>query len=127
MRGFVRGAGAVRTHFGDFIMNSWGTRYWRVFNILVRDLGLTALLSGAGFTVWGTMRMLEREFITIEGAVSIAILPVGLLVAAIGWAILRAPTYRPDLGDKLWGFDPLGAEARQSSPPKRSWWTGEPI
>ena len=107
-------------------MNDWGTRYWRVFNILVRDLGLAALLSGAGFIVWGTLRMLEREFITIEGAASIVILPVGLLVAAIGWAILRAPTYRPDLGDALWGFDPIGAKARQSSPPKRSWWTGEP-
>jgi hypothetical protein len=108
-------------------MNNWVIRYWRVFNILVRDLGLAALLSGGGYIVWGTMRMLQREFITIEAAASLVILPVGLLVAAIGWAILRAPTYRPDLGDALWQFDPFGAKARRSLPSKRSWWTGEPM
>jgi hypothetical protein len=105
---------------------SWGSKYWRVFNILVRDLGLAAVLGGAVFIVWGTLRMWEREYFTIEGAVSLVILPVGLLVAGIGWAILRAPTYRPDLGDALSGFDPFGAKARRSAPDKRSWWTGEP-
>lgn len=108
-------------------MDNWGTKYWRAFNILVRDLGLAALVSGGGFIVWGTIRLLQREYFMIEGAASLVILPVGLLVGAIGWSILRAPSYRPDLGDALWGFDPLGAKTRQSSPSKRSWWTGEPI
>jgi hypothetical protein len=108
-------------------IQNWASKYWRVFNILVRDLGLASVIGGAGFIIWGTLRMLEREFITIEGAVSIAILPVGLLVGAIGWAILRAPSYRPDLGDALWGFDPFGDKLRGSSRAERSWWSGEPV
>ena len=48
-----------------------------------------------------------------------------LLVAAIGAAIVRAPTYRPDLGDVSLRFDPFGAKTRQTSPSKRSWWTGD--
>ena len=106
-------------------MASWGTWYWRVFNVSVRALGLVALLYGAVFIVWGAARMVQLEFIRMEEAPSLVILPVGLLVAALGAAILRAPTYRPDLGDVSWRFDPFGAKARRSSPSKRSWWTGD--
>jgi hypothetical protein len=106
-------------------MASWETTYWRVFNILVRALGLVALLCGIVYIVWGTVRMLQMDFIQREAASSLAILPVGLLVAALGAAIIRAPTYRPDLGDVSLRFDPLGAKTRQSSPSKRSWWTGD--
>jgi ABC-type thiamin/hydroxymethylpyrimidine transport system permease subunit len=80
-------------------MASWETTYWRLFNILVRVLGLVALLCGIVYIVWGTVRMLQMDFIQPEAASTIAILPVGLLVAAIGAAIIRAPTYRPALGD----------------------------
>jgi hypothetical protein len=107
-------------------MTSWGTLYWRVFNVLVRALGLVAFLSGIVFTVWGAVRMLRMDFIRMEDAPTLAILPIGLLVGVVGAAILRAPTYRPDLGDVPWGFDPFGAKSRQSSPAKRSWWTGDP-
>jgi len=87
-------------------MTSWGTLYWRVFNVLVRALGLVAFLSGIVFTVWGAVRMLRMDFIRMEDA--------------------PTTTYRPDLGDVPWGFDPFGAKSRQSSPAKRSWWTGDP-
>lgn len=108
-------------------MTSWGTWYWRVFNILVRALGLVALLSGAVFIVWGAVRMLRMDFIRMEDAPTLAILPIGLLVGVLGAAILRTPTYRPDLGDVPWGFDPLGTKARQSSQAKRSRWTGDRV
>jgi hypothetical protein len=106
-------------------MTSWETRYWRVFNVSVRALGLVALWAGAVFIVWGTARMLQMEFIRMEETPRLAILAVGLLVAALGWAILRAPTYRPDLGDASCKFEPFGTKARRSSPARRSWWTGE--
>jgi hypothetical protein len=40
---------------------------------------------------------------------------------------MRAPSYRPDLGDSIGGFDPFGAKARQATRARRSWWTGEPL
>jgi hypothetical protein len=108
-------------------MTNWGTRYWRVFNVLVRTLGLVALTAGAGFILWGAGRMLQLEFIRMEQATALIILPVGLLVAALGAAILRAPTYRPDLGDMIWQFDPSGSKSRRAASSRRSWWTGEPL
>jgi hypothetical protein len=106
-------------------MTDWGVWYWRVFNLSVRALGLVALWSGAVFIVWGTRRVLELEFILIDQAPALAILPAGLLVATLGWAILRVPAYRPDLGDVLWQFDSSGAKTRRASPARRSWWTGD--
>ena len=106
-------------------MTSWGTWYWRAFNVAVRVLGLVALLYGAVFIVWGTARMLQLDYIRMEQAPSLVILPVGLLVAALGAAILRVPAYRRDLGDVSWRFDPFGVKTRRSSPSRRSWWTGD--
>jgi uncharacterized membrane protein len=108
-------------------MSSSGYRYWRVFNVLVRVLGLTTLAFGVVFIAWGTLRLLHVDFISAESEVSLAILPIGLLVAAIGWAIVRTPAYRPDLGDVSWGFDPLGTKITRAAGAKRSWWTGEPV
>jgi hypothetical protein len=105
-------------------MTKWETRYWRVFNVSVRALGLVALWAGAVFIAWGTRRMLQLEFIRMDDAERLTILVVGLLVAALGWAILRVPAYRPDLGDVLWKFEPLGAKTRLA-PAKRSWLTGD--
>jgi hypothetical protein len=108
-------------------LNTWGTTYWRVWNFLVRDLGLVSLVVGGVFIGLGTARLIEREFITLDAADSLVVLPIGLLIAGIGWAIVRAPSYRPDLGDSLGGFDPFGAKARQATRTRRSWWTGEPL
>jgi hypothetical protein len=90
-------------------------------------LGLVSFFSGIVYVVWGTLRMLQLEFIQPEAASSLVILPVGLLVAILGAAIIRAPTYRPDLGDVALRFDPFRAKTRQSSSSKRSWWTGDRI
>jgi hypothetical protein len=106
-------------------MTSWGIWYWRVFNVLVRALGLVAFLSGAVFTVLGAVRILQLGLLRTEGAPGLVTLSVGLLIAALGAGILGAPTYRPDQGDVPWRFDPFG-KARLSSPSKRSWWTGDP-
>jgi hypothetical protein len=114
-------------YYGGCHMTSWKTWYWPVYNVLVKALGLVALGSGAVYIAWGAARTLEWEFIGLEQAAAVAILPVGLLVAALGAAILHAPTYRPDLGDVLWQFDPFGTKSRPKSSSKRSWWTGEPL
>jgi hypothetical protein len=106
-------------------MTSWGAGYWRVFNVLVRVLGLVAVVSGAVFTVLGLMRILQLGFLRSEGSPPLVILLVGLLVGALGLAILRGPPYRPDLGDVSWRFDPFGAKTRQTTSPGRLWWTGD--
>ena len=108
-------------------MTNWRMWYWPVFNVLVRALGLATLVSGTVFILWGTSRMLQLEYITMEGASAIAILPIGLLVALLGAAILRTPAYRPDQGDVLWQFDGVVAKTRRSSPSRRSWWTGDRV
>ena len=108
-------------------LNTWGTTYWRVWNFLVRNLGLVSLLVGGVFIGLGTARLVEREFISLDAVDSLVVLPIGLLIAGIGWALLRTPAYRPDLGDSLGGFDPFGAKARQAPRTRRSWWTGEPL
>jgi hypothetical protein len=43
--------------------------------------------------------------------------------AGLGLAILRAPSYRPALGDTVMHFDPFGARADQARS-RGSWWTG---
>ena len=106
-------------------MANWGTWYWRGFNVAVRALGLVALVYGAVFIIWGAVRMVQMEYIRLDEARSLVILPVGLLVAALGAAILKVPAYRPDLGDVPWRFDPLGTKTRQSPGSRRSWWTGD--
>ena len=105
-------------------MLSWETWYWRVFNVSVRVLGLVALWCGAVFIGWGARRLLEMQFVQLEQASALVILPVGLLAATIGWAILRVQSYRPDLGDVLWKFDPYGTKTGRA-PAKRAWLTGD--
>ena len=102
-----------------------GAGYWRVFNILVRTLGLVAVVGGAVFTVLGVMRILQLGLLQTEGSPPLVLLIIGLVVAWLGVAILRAPTYRPDLGDVSWRFDPPGAKTPRSGAAKRSWWTGD--
>jgi hypothetical protein len=102
-----------------------GAAYWRVYNVLVRALGLSALLSGLFFIVWGIKHILELGLLPDEGAGGLMLVVAGLLAAGIGAALLRTPTYRPDLGDVAWHFDPFGAKPQSSTATKRSWWTGD--
>jgi hypothetical protein len=54
------------------------------------------------------------------------LLLVGLISILLGSGILGVPTYRPDLGDPAWQFDPFGAKGRQSPATRHSsWWTGD--
>jgi hypothetical protein len=106
-------------------MKSWGIWYWRVFNILVRTMGLVSLGFGLVFTVLGGFRILQLGLMLREGAPPLVTLSMGLLLVGLGIAILRSPSYRPDLGDVSWRFDPTGARSRDSAAAKRSWWTGD--
>jgi hypothetical protein len=106
-------------------MASSGAAYWRVFNVLVRALGLVALGSGALFTVLGIIRILQQGLLTSEGSPPLIILLVGLILCWLGASILQAPAYRPDLGDASWKFEPFRGKAKRPASQRRSWWTGD--
>jgi hypothetical protein len=96
-------------------MAAWEAWHWRIV-----------------FTSWATTLLLRPEAtIELEGVPSAApgpkllILLVGMVVLAIGLAILRAQPYRPDLGDSSYLADPFGARAQRALPQRRSWWTGD--
>jgi hypothetical protein len=103
----------------------WLTGYWRVYNVLVRALGMAALAAGIGFIGWGAVLIPRLGFRVSEGGPPIVLLLAGLLAAGLGATILGTPTYRPDLGDAAWNFDPFGKKSRQSATAGRSWWTGD--
>jgi hypothetical protein len=105
-------------------MTSWRTRYWRLYNILVRALGLVSLVSGVAFIVLGGLGILRLGLLAAEGSPGLVTLGVGLILAALGGAILIVPAFRTDLGDVWWQFDPFGAKAQQSRT-RRAWWTGD--
>jgi hypothetical protein len=106
-------------------MSNWRTGYWRVYNIMVRAFGGIALVSGLVFILWGVLRILQMGLQTSEGTPGLMLLLVGFIAAGLGATILGVPTYRPDLGDPAWNFDPLGRKTTQSPASKRSWWTGD--
>ena len=106
--------------------------HWRAFNILLRGLGLMAMLVGTVFTLWGAVLLAQRQAtVEWEGELTAAtgpkviILLVGLGTLALAIALLRARPFRPDLGDASWLIDPFGAKAQRTSRPRRSWWTGD--
>lgn len=105
---------------------------WRVFNVFMRICGITAAFAGALLLAWDASLILVptilRRF-TVGGAnpnLQAPLLVAGVWFLILGLGILRARTYRPDLGDASYSIDPYGAKLRRAFPPKRSWWTGEP-
>ena len=106
-------------------MRNWRAEYWRAYNVLVRVLGVSALVSGTGCVGWGATRLLKLGLEQAEGQPGIILLAAGLLSAGLGAAILTTPAYRPDLGDPAMQFDPFGTKSRQTETAKRSWWTGD--
>jgi len=40
-------------------MSNWRTEYWRVYNVMVRVLGASALVAGTGFVGRGARRMMR--------------------------------------------------------------------
>ena len=108
-------------------MTGWRTRYWRLYNVLVRALGMNAVLFGTGYVGWGAFRLAQLGLQPAEGAPGVTLVATGLLAAGLGAAILNTPAYRPDLGDPACEFDPFGSKTRQSPRARRSWWTGDPL
>ena len=106
-------------------MTRWQTGYWRLYNVLVRALGAVALIAGIGFVVWGALRIFQLGLQTSEGTPGLMLLLVGLISTGLGVGILGVPTYRPDLGDPAWQFDPFGSKTQRAPAAKRSWWTGD--
>jgi hypothetical protein len=106
-------------------MSNWRTEYWRVYNVLVRVLGASALASGSGFVGWGATRIAMMGLEQPEGQPGVILVAAGLLSAGLGAAILRTPAYRPDLGDHALDFDPYGRRTRATAATPRSWWTGD--
>jgi hypothetical protein len=106
-------------------MSNWLSGYWRVYNVLVRTLGMAALLAGVAFIGWGAVLIPRFGLTLANGGPTLVLLLAGLLAAGLGGTILGTPTYRPDLGDAAWNFDPLGKKTRQAATARRSWWTGD--
>jgi hypothetical protein len=108
---------------------SWS---WRIFNIFMRLCGLTTALAGALFLAWDASLILAPGWLQpFNPGIANPHLKGPLLVAGVwflilGLGILRARTYRPDLGDASYSIDPYGAKLRRVFPPTRSWWTGDP-
>ena len=90
--------------------------YWRVFNVLLRLLGV-------GATFAGTVTILAYGLGLGAGParVSIPSLLAGLLLALLGLAFLLLRPFRPDLGDARIRFSPWPAPGGG----KRRWWTGD--
>lgn len=88
--------------------------YWRIFNVLLRLLGMGAtfsgvvvvLIAGAGPPGGG-------------GEVSWAAIAAGGVLALAGMGFLTLPPFRPDLGDTGPLVNPLRSRR------DRRWWTGD--
>ena len=93
--------------------------YWRVFNVLLRLLGLGATFAG-GMVVMLFGLGYPPAPDTSQQLSWGALVTGGLLLSA-GLGFLLLPPYRPDLGDS----GPLVSYFRGST--GRRWWTGEPL
>jgi hypothetical protein len=103
-------------------MTSTDPMQWRVFNVLLRLLGLGATF--AGFVAIVTFGL---GLPPIEGEAPIVSVPsivTGALVMLLGLGFLMIPAFRPDLGDTRVVVNPFRA---WSSPSKRRWWTGDRV
>jgi hypothetical protein len=104
---------------------------WKLFNIVMRLAGLFTTLSGGVFLTWSVLLIVRAPIVVrVQGTLADPNLAAPLLFAAVwfsilGVGILRAPTYRPDLGDADRLVDPVGVKLRRVFPPSRSWWTGD--
>jgi hypothetical protein len=111
-------------------MSSFGTWHWRLFNVLRRLLGIGAIVNGAVFVAWGLALLARpRSTVAMNGVLATAasanllVLLVGATALALGAVIVRARSYRPDLGDASWLLEPQTAHAEKRE--GRTWWTGD--
>jgi hypothetical protein len=106
---------------------------WRLFNIALRLAGLFTALGAAAGLAWSILLIVHSSVVAgAQGALADPSL-AGLLLFASAWflilglGILRAPAYRPDLGDADYLIDPVGHKLRQVFAPSRTWWTGDRV
>lgn len=104
---------------------------YRAHNVAWRILGLWAVLCGTGFAAWAGWLLTHPHSpmdVNASPATAVGTGLVMLLAAAIGIGLgvllLRARTYRPDLGDVLYFVDPFVARTQDRT--NRHWWTGDP-
>jgi hypothetical protein len=93
---------------------------WRIFNVLLRLLGIGATFAGlvAATTVGLGIPPVEGS----TAAINWPALLSSALVTLLGLGFLMIPPFRPDQGDTKVvtnPFKPLGGHAG------RSWWTGD--
>ncbi len=95
---------------------------WRVFNVLLRLLGLGATFAGLVATTsfgFGIPAPFGQDPVTSWPTVI-----AGGLVTLLGLGFLMMPAFRPDLGDTRVVRNPFRV---WSEPSRRTWWTGDRI
>ena len=99
----------------------------------VRVCGLLALGAGTGLLIVGVMLAVHRgavsriDAVTTNPELGQPLSFAGLWLVILGVAVVRARTFRPDLGDASHLIDPFGMRMREVLPPKRTWWTCDPV
>jgi hypothetical protein len=95
---------------------------WRIFNVLLRLLGLGATFSGVVTTL--TMGFGIPAPSGQAPATSWPTVIAGIVVTLLGLGFLMIPAYRPDQGDTTVVRNPFRS---WTEPKRRTWWTGDTI
>jgi hypothetical protein len=95
---------------------------WRIFNVLIRLLGLGASFAGLVAAVGFGVGIPAAE--EAQPVISWPALLSGGLVTLLGLGFLMIPAFRPDLGDTRVVSNPFRS---LMGPRRRSWWTGDPV
>ncbi len=93
--------------------------HWRLFNVMLRLLGLGATFSGA--IAFVTVGLGIPALGGGEPVRNLAGLFSGGFLGLLGLGFLMLKPYRPDLGDEGAPFNPF-----RPAPRPRRWWTGDP-
>jgi hypothetical protein len=96
--------------------------YWRVFNVMLRLLGIGGTFAGLAATI-----SFGLGWPPLEGqapVTNLSSLISGGLVTFLGLGFLMIPPFRPDLGDTRVVTNPFRVWL---TPRRRSWWTGDPV
>ena len=102
-------------------MPSTDPSQWRLFNVLLRLLGIGATFAGlVAATTFGLGLPVPAG---PPFSVHWPSLLTGGLVTLLGLGFLMIPAFRPDQGDTRVIMNPFRAWSR---PSRRSWWTGDP-
>jgi hypothetical protein len=95
---------------------------WRIFNILLRLLGIGATFAGSVAVIsFGLGLPAPPEATRVLNWPSIV---TGGMVALLGLGFLMNPAFRPDLGDTHAVPNLFRGQRRGQ---RRTWWTGDPV